>query len=176
MFRPASRGRRAYRPVVFQWTRPKASQSRRVRRGGLCGCGSDGFAWRSSSKSSDSQSVNGIVFSVRADKLHERNLPAEVECSDQPVTSPSDFEANPITIEHLRFRSCATNVVHRSPIRGLDQPIPPLKRNRRFRMHATVVQEDLSCNYPHARFIALFPPWEQEEISRESSKMPKASR
>ena len=89
-------------------------------------------------------------------------MPAEVERGDQPVTSPSDFEANAITIEHLRFRSGATNVVHRSPIRGLDQPIPPLKRNRRFRMHATVVQEDLSCNYPHARFIALFPPWEQE--------------
>src|SRR6516162_10512901 len=101
MFRPASRERRAYCPVVFQWTRPKASQSRRVRRGGLCRCGSNGFAWRSSSKSSDGQSVDGIVFGMRADKLQERNLPAEVECSDQPIVPASNLKTDPITIEHF---------------------------------------------------------------------------
>ena len=57
----------------------------RVRRGGLCGSGSVGFAWWSPSKSSDGERVNGIVFIVRADELHKRNLPAEVECGDQPV-------------------------------------------------------------------------------------------
>jgi hypothetical protein len=58
-----------------------------------------GFAWRSLSKSSDSQSVNVIAFSVRADKLHKRNLPTEVECGDQPVVSTSNFEAGTITIK-----------------------------------------------------------------------------
>jgi hypothetical protein len=45
---------------------------------------------------------------VRADKLHKRNLPAEVECGDQPVVPASDLEAHAITIEHLGFRSAAS--------------------------------------------------------------------
>jgi hypothetical protein len=32
-----------------------------------------------------------------ADKLHEHDLPAEVECGDQPIVSTSDIEADTIT-------------------------------------------------------------------------------
>jgi hypothetical protein len=31
-------------------------------------------------------------------------LPTEVECGDQTVVSPGDFEAHAITIKHLRVR------------------------------------------------------------------------
>ena len=53
--------------------------------------------------------MNGIVFSVRADKLHERSLPTEVECGDQPVVSASNFEAGTI-------KGLSTNVTRTSKI------------------------------------------------------------
>jgi hypothetical protein len=55
------------------------------RGGGLCRCGAGGFAWWSPSKFGNGQSVNGIVFSVRADKLHEHDLPTEVEVAMKPA-------------------------------------------------------------------------------------------
>jgi hypothetical protein len=97
---------------------------------------------------SDGQSINGIVVSVGTDKLHEHDLPAEVECGDQSVVSSSDFKAGTITIEHLGFRRGAANVVHRVPIRGLYQLIPTVKRDFRFGMHAGIGQENVS-GIPH---------------------------
>src|SRR5947208_17146626 len=94
---------------------PMVSGCGLARRGGLCRCGSGGFAWRSSSKFRNSQSINGIVFSVRADKLHEHDLPTEVECGDQSVVSTSNLEAHAITIKHLGCGDGMANVVHRRP-------------------------------------------------------------
>jgi hypothetical protein len=70
----------------------------------------------------DGASVNGIVFSVRADKFREHDLPAEIECGDQPVVSASDFKAGTITIEPLGFRG---GVALRSVALALIGATPP---------------------------------------------------
>jgi hypothetical protein len=57
-----------------------------------------------SSKSSDGQSVNDIVFGVRADKLQQRNLPAEVECSDQPIVPASNLKTDPARGDFSQWR------------------------------------------------------------------------
>ena len=55
-----------------------SSRFRRGRRDSLS-YGSADLPWWSSLKSGNSQSIYGIVFSMRPDKLDEHDLPAEVE-------------------------------------------------------------------------------------------------
>jgi hypothetical protein len=107
------------------------------------------------------QSIDGIVFSVCPDELDEHDLPAEIECGNQPLVSASDLEAGALTIEYFGLRGGSANVVHRGPVRGCYQPIPTLKRNCRLGMRPGICQQNVSRNQTHWTLVAAFPCWEQ---------------
>lgn len=95
------------------------------------------------------QRIDPVVFGVRADEFHERDLPTEIEGHDQPIISPGDFKAHALAIEHLRFRHSRLYIFSRGPLRGFREPEPPLQRAFGFRMSCPERNEDIPGDDPH---------------------------
>jgi len=95
------------------------------------------------------QRIDVVVLAMRADEFYEGDLATKIEGDHEPIVSAGDLKPCALSVEHLRFRSCGLNIIHRCPMCCLGQPVPAFERNLRLWVLAPKGNEHLiSSRHP----------------------------
>src|SRR5215471_17069608 len=97
---------------------------------------------------------------MRADELYERDLPSEIESSNQAIVASRHFEPDALTVENLGFRSRFLHLVRGGPSRSPYERVPTLKRDLClgvFAPKSTRTRRAMTVMNPYS----MFPIWEQ---------------
>ena len=86
---------------------------------------------------------------MRADELYERDLPAEIESSNQAIVASCRFEPDALTVENLGCRSRFLHLVRGGPSRSPHERVPTLERHLCLGVFAPEVDNDAPSNDPH---------------------------
>ena len=86
---------------------------------------------------------------MRADEFYEGDLPTKIERDHEPIASAGDLKPCALSVEHLRFRSCGPNIIHRCPMGRLGQPVPAFERNLRLWVLAPKGSKHVSSDDSH---------------------------
>src|SRR5208337_832571 len=91
---------------------------------------------------------------MRADELHECNLPAEVERDNHSIISAGNLEPNPLAVQNLRLWRRPLNVMAGLPVGGAQHSVPALERRSRFRVLLREAVQDALRDDAHERWIS----------------------
>ena len=62
------------------------------------------------------ESIDPIVLGMRSNEFDKRDVSIEIESNDHPKIAAGNFEPHTFTVQYLRIRSRAAEIVHRTPI------------------------------------------------------------